>query len=312
MKIVVESHIPFIRGKLEAAGHEVIYLPPEDFAPTTIRDADAMIIRTRTRCDNRLLDGTNVRKIATATIGTDHIDMNYCLARGIEVHNAPGCNAPAVAQYVLASLNALNIKKAAIGIVGVGHVGSILDRWARANGYNTILCDPPRGLAATLGDVAARADVVTFHTPLDETTRHMADSKFFASCKRRPIIINAARGPVVDTPSLTAALKSGKVSGAIIDCWEGEPAISRELLNLSVIATPHIAGYSLEGKLRATAMALAAIDPAIAEPIAPVADAPTLAEIAASYDPAADTAALRANPAAFESLRNTYAYRHEP
>lgn len=312
MKIAVESHIPFIRGKLEAAGHDVCYLAPEEFTPLAIRNAEALIIRTRTRCNAALLDGTDVRKIATATIGTDHIDLHYCLARGIEVHNAPGCNAPAVAQYVLASLNALNIKKATIGIVGVGHVGSILDRWARANGYDTILCDPPRGLAATLGDIAANADVVTFHTPLDETTRHMADSVFFASCRRKPLIINAARGPVVDTPALIAALKSGQVSGAVIDCWEGEPAISRELLDLAAIATPHIAGYSLEGKLRATAMALAAIDPSIAEPVAPVADAPTMAEIAATYNPAVDTAALRADPAAFEGLRNAYAYRPEP
>lgn len=312
MKVVVESYIPFIRGRLEDAGHTVTYLPPERITPEAVREADALIIRTRTRCDAALLDGSRVRVIATATIGADHIDADYCRRRGIVVRNAPGCNAPAVAQYVLSSVNALGIRNGTIGIVGVGHVGSIVDRWARANGFRTLLCDPPLGLHTPLATLASEADVITFHTPLDSSTRHIADASFFAGCRRKPVIINAARGAIVDTPALINALREGYVSAAVIDCWEGEPAIDRTLLELADIATPHIAGYSLQGKRRATALALQAVDSSVDVELDPVAVAPSVSAIASTYSPRADTLALKSNPSAFESLRNTYAYRPEP
>jgi erythronate-4-phosphate dehydrogenase len=318
MHIIIESHIPFIRGKVESLGHTAEYLAPEDITPQAVREADALIVRTRTRCNTELLEGSRVRKIATATIGTDHIDLDYCRRRGIEVHNAPGCNAPAVAQYVLASVAALCSPGVTIGIVGVGHVGRIVERWALANGYKVLCCDPPRAAAegadgfVTLDEIARRADVITFHTPLDSTTRHMADAAFFNSLAKHPVVINAARGPIVDTPALIQALRSGQVADAVIDCWEGEPAISTVLLQLAKIATPHIAGYSAEGKLRATAMALHAIDSRIDMPLPPVADAPALVAISASYSPMADTAALRSAPEQFELLRNQYVYRAEP
>lgn len=308
MKIIVESHIPFIRGKLEGAGHDVLYLAPEDITSSTVREADALVIRTRTRCDAALLDGSRVKKIATATIGTDHIDLDYCRNNGIDVYNAPGCNAPAVAQYVLASLSALNITSGTVGIVGVGHVGTIVNQWARGCGFSTVLNDPPLGLLNPVFD----ADIITFHVPLDETTHHMADAEFFAKCTRKPLIINASRGAVVDTAALLDAISTGQVRGAVIDCWEGEPNINLELLARAAIATPHIAGYSSEGKHRATAMALAAIEPSISGPLDPIASSPSLAEIAASYNPLIDTAALKAQPAAFEALRNHYTYRPEP
>lgn len=311
MRLVIESHIPFIRGKFETAGHSVAYLPPENINSETIKYADAIIIRTRTRCNAELLDGSAVRHIATATIGTDHIDPDYCRRNNIRVSNAPGCNAPAVAQYVLSTVASIRPDARTIGIVGVGHVGSIVDRWARANGFRTLLCDPPLGLDTPLGTLAAEADVITFHTPLDSTTRHLADAAFFNRCVNKPLIINAARGPIVDTPALIEAIEQGRVTAAI-DCWEGEPKISAGLLELAAVATPHIAGYSLEGKLRATAMAIRAIDPTIAVDLPPVADAPSLEAIAASYSPLADTAALRANPGEFEGLRNTYSFRPEP
>lgn len=313
MKIIVESHIPFISGILENAGHSVTYLTPENITAERVRDADALIVRTRTRCDRELLEGSNVSLIATATIGTDHIDLDYCRSRGIKVSNAPGCNAPAVAQYVLSSIGRLRPGlRPVIGIVGVGHVGSTIKRWAEANGFPTLLCDPPLGMPATLADIATNADIITFHTPLDESTRHMADSTFFAACRKRPVIINAARGPVVETGAVIDALKSGRISDAVIDCWENEPRINAELLALATIATPHIAGYSIQGKRRATAMALHAIDPSIAVTIEPAASAPTLDEITASYDPQADTDSLRANPMRFEALRNHYNLREEP
>lgn len=326
MKIAVESHIPFIRGVFEAAGHEVQYLEPEAFTPATVADTDALVIRTRTRCDAALLGGSRVRKIATATIGTDHIDLDYCSRAGIEVFNAPGCNAPAVAQYVLSTVARLRPEVNCLGIVGVGHVGSIVRAWAEGNGIATLCCDPPLGLKATLGDLAARCDVITFHTPLDATTRHMADRAFFDSLRCKPLIINAARGPVTDTPALIDALRDGRVSAAAIDCWEGEPQIDRELLSMAAVATPHIAGYSLEGKRRASAMAVAAIDPSIpgssdpsllkltAElfPMPPVAACPLLDAIAESFDPVAASEPLRSDPGRFEALRNSFELRAEP
>lgn len=312
MRIAVESNIPFIKGVFEAAGHEVSYLSPEDFTHERIKKADALVIRTRTVCNAALLDDTNVKKIATATIGIDHIDLAYCKANGIEVYNAPGCNAPAVAQYVMAAMATVGITAGTIGIVGVGNVGSIVDRWAKYNGFKTLLCDPPLGMPATIDEIAQKADIITFHTPLDESTHHMANADFFASLKRTPVIINAARGPIVETNALIAALETKKVSGAIIDCWEGEPEINGQLLEMATIATPHIAGYSLEGKRRATAMAVRAIDSTIDLPIDRVTEYASLKEICESYDPRKDSNALKEHVDMFEQLRNTYNYRPEP
>lgn len=338
LKIAVERNIPFIQGLLESFA-DVVYLSAEDFTPETVRDVDAMIVRTRTRCDAALLAGSRCRFIATATIGTDHIDLDWCREAGITVVNAPGCNAPAVAQYVFASISKLidrPIDQYTIGIVGVGHVGSIVERWARTLGMRVLVCDPPRSRAeaggewSTLGDIAREADIITFHTPLtregEDATYHIADAAFFASLLRRPIIIDSARGPVVDTPALVDALDRGLVSHAVIDCWEGEPAVSPELLRRADIATPHIAGYSLEGKIRATQMSLDALtahfglphisavpagESAPADP-ATVADLAITPEIiAGGYNPIGDTAALKSDPAAFESLRNHYNYRRE-
>ncbi|MDE7335925.1 MAG: 4-phosphoerythronate dehydrogenase [Muribaculaceae bacterium] len=311
MDVIIENHIPFIHGKLEALGHRVTYLPPEGFTPQAVRNADALIIRTRTRCNADLLAGSRVKHIATATIGTDHIDLDYCRRAGIRVDNAPGCNAPAVAQYVLSTISAVRPQALTVGIIGVGHVGSIVNRWAQANGFRTLLNDPPLGLDTPLETLAAEADVITVHTPLDSSTRHLINAGFLAKCRRKPLIINAARGAIVDTPALIEALKNGQVYAAI-DCWEGEPNISRELPGYCSVATPHIAGYSLEGKQRATAMALRAIDPRLDIELPPVADKPSLDAIAASYNPIADTAALLSATADFEALRNNYDYRPEP
>lgn len=314
MKILVESHIPFVKGVFEQNGHDVIYLAPEDIDNNAVKDADALMVRTRTRCDESLLNGSKVKIIATATIGVDHIDLNYCRKVGIKVSNAPGCNAPAVAQYVLSAISRLRPgERPTIGIVGVGHVGSIVQRWAKANGFPTLLNDPPKGMPDTIEEVADKADVITFHTPLDYTTRHMANVRFFESLRRKPVIINAARGPVIDTPALLHAIDKGFVSDVVIDCWEGEPVnINRYLLDAATIATPHIAGYSSQGKQRATAMAVHAIDPSIILPTPSVAQAPTLQSIIDSYNPLTDTGPLKSAPADFENLRNNYNYRNEP
>lgn len=322
--IIIESHIPFADGILDRVAN-VKRLAPAEITPETVRNADALVVRTRTRCNEALLAGSRVKAIATATIGTDHIDLDYCRQAGIFTANAPGCNAPAVAQYVLSAINTLTdrARGTTIGIVGVGHVGKIVEAWARAAGFTVLLCDPPRAEAegrygfSDLSEIADKADIITFHTPLDPSTRHMADTDFFRSLRRRPIVINAARGPITDTEALLTAIATHRISAAVIDCWEKEPDIDRELLRLADIATPHIAGYSLEGKRRATAMALNAIIGALnlpteRLPVLPVPATPSLSRISESYNPLTDTAKLKSSPESFEDLRNHYEYRPEP
>ncbi|MDE6160031.1 MAG: 4-phosphoerythronate dehydrogenase, partial [Muribaculaceae bacterium] len=268
-----------------------------------------------------------------ATIGTDHIDLPWCSARGIAVANAPGCNAPAVAQYVFGAIAALKpdfIGDLTIGIVGVGHVGRIVERWARSLGMRVLRCDPPREHAEggdgwhTINEIAREADVITIHTPLTTdapyATRHIINESWLASLVRRPLLINAARGAIIDTPALVSAIDKGLIGRTAIDCWEGEPCISDALLQRADVATPHIAGYSREGKWRASQMILDSLTaffglPHIAlreQAPAPVPETVAASAIAASYNPLAeDTPALKAAPYAFESLRNGYVLRSE-
>lgn len=332
LKIVVEKNIPFVSGVLEPYA-EVVYLAPDDMTAESVCDADALIIRTRTRCDASLLDGSRCSMIASATIGLDHVDLDYCSFHGIEVANAPGCNAPAVAQYVLASIltafGDYDLQDLTLGIVGVGHVGKIVENWARQLGLNVLLNDPPRAEAegssvfVGLDEIARRSDIITFHTPYVRTgthpTHHLADAAFMQHLEHMPMIINSARGPIVDNRALLDAILSGKVGCAAIDCWEGEPEINLDLLDEVLIATPHIAGYSREGKIRATQMAVAAVAGHFGFPVPHfqehVADGPakkvTAESILSSYDPLVDTELLRANPSSFESLRNGYNLRSE-
>ncbi len=330
--IVIEKNIPFISGLLDRVA-DVRYLAADEINAETMRDADALITRTRTRCDAGLLDGSCCRFIATATIGTDHIDLEYCRSHGITVANAPGCNAPAVAQYVFASIATLKkdsgVDGLTIGIVGVGNVGRIVERWARQLGMNVLLCDPPRadeegtGKFVTLDEIARQSDIITFHTPFTRDgkypTFHLCGEEFFGMVERNPVIINCARGEIVDTTELVSAMDDGRVSDAVIDCWENEPHLSAELLDRAVIATPHIAGYSREGKIRATSMALRALcryfglpETDVAERVADgAAEQVTLDAIKESYDPMEDTRNLKGRPEAFESLRNCYRLRNE-
>lgn len=328
---IVERNIPFVEGLLEPYFSRVEYLESEDITPAAVKDADALLVRTRTKCNAALLDGSRVQFIATATIGLDHIDQTYCAAHGIEAVNAPGCNAPAVAQYVLSSiLHLINrpVSQYTIGIVGVGHVGSLVERWARQLDMRVLVNDPPRQQAeggdqwSTLEQIAAEADIITFHPTLNPTSRHIVNAEFLSSLRRAPIIINAARGPIVDTPALVEALDAGLVHHAVIDTWEGEPTPDPELLRRAIIATPHIAGYSLQGKIRASRMAIDALNRhfglkieneklKIENPQSPIPNSPFSVRIAASYDPFADTAALKSSPASLEHLRNTYPLRPE-
>lgn len=314
---------------------DVTYLPYGEINADAVREADALIVRTRNRCDASLLEGSKVSFIATATIGTDHIDLEWCKAHGIEVANAPGSNAPGVAQYVFSSLARLvnrPLGSYTLGIVGVGHVGSIVEKWARELGMKVMLCDPPRMKAeggdgwSSLADVARSADIITFHTPFTkkgpDATFHLADESFFNSLRRAPIIINSARGGVVDNVAWIESIKAGLAGKAVVDCWENEPNIHPELLKLASVATPHIAGYSIEGKQRASQMAMDALCRHFGLPHLsvsgsqpkPVADAITVRTALDGYDPFVDTEALRTapnTPLAFETLRNTYNLRPE-
>ena len=331
LNFVIERNVPFIAGLLEPYAN-ITYLAADEFTPATVKDADALIVRTRTHCDAALLAKSKCRFIGTATIGTDHIASQWCEANGITVINAPGCNAPAVAQYVFGSIMQVAnrpLNQYTIGIVGVGHVGSIVERWAKGLGMNVMVCDPPRMRAeggdhwSSLAEIAEKADIITFHTPLiregDDATYHIADDNFFASLRRSPVIINSARGAICDTDALIRAIDNGWVSAAVVDCWEGEPDISLELLKRAAIATPHIAGYSHDGKVRATQMILDAITtffylPRVTTSAAtPKAVARTVKPltIAESYNPLVDTIALKNDPSAFEALRNNYRYRSE-
>lgn len=335
-KLIIESHVPCVPGDLSDY-FDVTRLAPEDFTPAAVADADAMIIRTRTRCNEELLKNSRVKFIATATIGTDHIDLDWCAANGIAVASAPGCNAPAVAQYVMASLLTLfpeELQGKTIGVVGVGHVGGIVADWARQLGMNVLVCDPPRAEKENdfphtgVAELLPQADILTFHVPhtVDGRypTHHIADRQLFERMKDGAVVVNSARGPIVNTPDLIDALEKGKIAHAVIDCWEGEPDISRRLLQLATITTPHIAGYSLNGKIRATTMAVNAlcrhfgVDYEMESGVpAGAAKIVTPESIIDSYNPMTDTLELKKAGDApdftsrFEAMRNHYPLRKE-
>lgn len=274
MKIVIDNKIPFIKGHLENIAENVIYLPGAEITASDVKDADVLIVRTRTICNKELLEGSKVRLIITATIGYDHIDTFYCDTFGIKWTNCPGCNAKSVSTYVhnaLTALGKLN-KGMTIGVIGVGHVGKLVVEDCLKEGLNVLMCDPPRaergeseaGMGfTTLDDICENADIITFHTPLCKcgkyATYHLADKEFFDKLKKKPVFINASRGSVVDGDELKKAIKEGKISNTVIDVWENEPNVDTELIELVDIATPHIAGYSANGKLNATKTAIMAV-----------------------------------------------------
>ena len=323
MKVIVDNKIPYIAGEIEKIADEVVYLPGDAFTKEDVKEADALVVRTRTHCNRDLLEGSKVKFIVTATIGFDHIDTDYCREAGIAWTNCPGCNAGSVEQYIHSVLlllkreKGLKFEEATLGIVGVGHVGSRVKRMAEGLGMKVLLNDPPRADRGEKGfvdltEIAEKCDVITFHTPLyiegQYRTYHLVDENFLFSLKRTPYIINSSRGEVVDTASLLAALSAGKVRDAVVDTWEYEPEISRELLEVAFLATPHIAGYSADGKANATRMSLEALckffgieaDFKIVPPEGPC-----------DYDPTRDSEWLKAAPEKFEWFRGNYPIRRE-
>ena len=349
MKIVCDNKIPFIRGVFEPWA-EVVYLPGAETTPAVVRDADAVVTRTRTRCDAALLAGSSVRVVASATIGYDHIDTAWCEAHGILWRNAPGCNSSSVKQYIAAVLctlarrHGLRLDALTLGVVGVGNVGSKVAEAAALLGMRVLLCDPPRARAegaegfVDLDTLVAQSDIVTLHVPLsregEDATWHLFDEARLAAMRPDQFLINSSRGPVVDGAALRAALQAKALRGAVLDVWEGEPEPDRALMALLDIATPHIAGYSADGKANGTRMSVRTVAAVLGLPLADwrPADIPApvqplefsldasgksrqevLSEaILHTYDILADDRALRAHPERFEQLRGDYPVRREP
>lgn len=340
MKFVADVDIPFLKGVLEPYA-EVVYKKGLDICRDDIVDADALLIRTRTRCDASLLDGTKVSLITTATIGTDHIDLDYCREHGIEVANASGCNAGGVMQYVFSALYGVAARKgikiagSTIGIIGVGNVGRKIEAMAEYLGFNVLRCDPPRAQKegpegfCSLEHLLTESDIATLHVPLDDMTRGMANDAFFTLMKPGAIFINASRGEVVNEDALIEA--SPKFGAIVIDTWNHEPDVNVDLIEVADIATPHIAGYSFQGKLNGTSLAVRAVAEhfGIEElkdffPVDELSDHQPLlldlkgknqGEIAAvfqyNYPIFTDDFRFRMEPHKFEKLRSDYQYRRE-
>jgi erythronate-4-phosphate dehydrogenase len=349
IKIVADSKIPFLSGVLEPFA-EIIYLNPKEIINETIKDADALIIRTRTKCNSSLLDNTNVRYISTATIGYDHIDAEYCSKKNIKWINAPGCNSSSVLQYIASALLSIAKKKnyklsdLTLGIIGVGNVGSKVSKLAKLLGMNVLQNDPPRERIeggsdfVSIDDLISNSDIITFHTPLIkdgiDRTYHYADKSFFSKLSRTKLIINSSRGPVVETSALKNAIKNGIIQSCVLDVWEKEPNIDRELLDLVDLGTPHIAGYSLDGKANGTLACVKGVssffnfdfDPewypsAIPMPLKPldlIVDCEGREKqdilheaITYTYDICYDDQRLRTAPEKFEEQRSSYPVRRE-
>lgn len=340
MKIVIDNAIPFIRGVFEPYA-DVVYEQADLIGPETVRDADALIVRTRTKIDAALLEGSSVKIVATATIGTDHIDLPWCDEHGILVRNAAGCNAGGVAQYVFsglygaASRNAISLDGFTIGIVGVGNVGRRVQTMATSLGFKVLKNDPPREEVegpfefTPLDELLKKSDVVTMHVPLNETTRHMADREFFKKMKKGAFFINAARGEIVDEQALKEAIP--RLGPVILDTWEHEPQIDRELMDMVAIATPHIAGYSYQGKQNGTAAAVRAIahyfgidplkeffpptehpeDEAVKLEVRGKKQGEITSLFQYNYPIFTDDFMFRLSPDSFEKLRAEYRYRRE-
>lgn len=263
-RVVIDKGIPFLEGVFPS-DWEVIYLSPEEITRKVVHEADALFVRTRTQVNKGLLHGSNVRFVATATIGYDHIDQDYCYQAGIHWTSCPGCNAQAVCDYVEEAISSIKSDKIdssplTIGIVGYGHVGKLVAQMAERKGYRVLLSDPPLGIGISLEELAPQCDILTFHTPLtrdgEHPTYHLCNADILRLCKPDALLINAARGGVIDEQALINHLQEQPSTLTAIDCWENEPNLNRTLLQMVNLASFHIAGYSIRGKMRASEMCL--------------------------------------------------------
>lgn len=359
MRIVVDENVP--QAQAFSSHGELIRLPGRSLRAEDVRDADALIVRSITQVDAQLLAGSRVAFVGTCTIGIDHLDTHWLDGQGIAWTNAPGCNARSVTEYVLAALRLLSVRRAAslaqrcYGIVGVGEVGQRLASLLQGLGWQVLLCDPPRaaggaapGVEAApdqsfvgLDELIERCDVICLHTPLttagDWPTRHLMDVHRLRRLRQGCWLINAGRGPVIDNVALLAVLQERDDLAVVLDVWEHEPVVEPRLAARCELVTPHIAGYSLDGKIRGTEMiyqafcrhfALAAGN-GVRYPAAEITHLGVGQGVTAEqllgrlsvlfYDPLADDAALRATlglqaqarAAAFDRLRKQYPVRRE-
>ena len=340
MKFVIDRAIPFIEGVFEPYA-EVLYKEGPDICRADLTDADALVIRTRTHCDAALLEGTPVQLIATATVSMDNIDLSWCKDHGIFVQNASGCNAGGVTNYVfsalygMASRKSISLSGATLGIIGLGAAGTRVEEMALALGFKTLRYDPWRAAAEphvefhSLDSVLAGSDIITMHIPVNDNTRGMANASFFARMKPGAFFINTAQGELVVEEDLIRAIP--RLGPVALDTWCHEPDINRTLMDLVDIATPHIAGYTLQGKQIGTSLAIRAVarffgltalydffpTTEILEYQAVRIDAhdKTQGQIAATiqynYPIFTDDFMFRMSPDRFSELRSEYSYRRE-
>ncbi len=350
MLVVAGENIPYVRevfSQLEGVD-EVRIVKKGEMTAEAVRDAEILLVRSVVKVNESMLAGTRVRFVATATIGTEHVDLDYLRSRGIEFASAAGSNARSVAEYVAAALlvlesrGVIKLEGATLGVVGVGNVGSRVVKVAEALGLKTLLNDPPRARGegpqgfVSLDEVAAESDVVTFHVPLEkygpDPTYHLLGGEFLSKLKPRAVVINSSRGAVVDTAALVEA-RGAKLGALALDVWEGEPSVPRTLFDVADIGTPHIAGHSFDGKVAGTRMIYEAAcrflgrEPAWPDDLPPREELkarlerPSLLDaVRASYDIEADHEGLREilrrdsaaeRAAAFGEFRKGYRRRRE-
>lgn len=343
--VVIDRDIPYIEGVLEP-WVDTLYMKGAEIRERVLDSSvspDALIIRTRTRCDAEMLSASKIKFIASATIGNDHVDLDYCSSHGIEFVNAPGSNSGAVMQYVFTALyylgrmKNLKLEGKKLGVIGVGSVGSRVVRLGKYLGFDLLKNDPPRALKegddgfVSLDELLRESDIVTIHIPLSADNYHFANSDFFSRMKDGAIFINTSRGEVVDEKALLSHAE--RLGGIILDVWENEPDINRDLLEIADIATPHIAGYSLQGKINSTTAVVKAFAhhfniPELMEfdlykgiegsmPIERLYLAKLMFEdeicdeLTTLYPIYEDDEKLREHPEKFEELRSSYKYRKE-
>ncbi len=352
MRILVDENVPYGREAFGTLG-EVVTAHGRAVCRDMLADVDALVVRSITKVNADLLDGTPVRFVGTCTIGEDHVDKAWLAANGVAFSSAPGCNANSVGDYITAALLTLeqrlglDLSSMSLGVVGVGNVGSKVAAKASALGMTCVLNDPPRqereggDTFRPLSDILA-CDIITFHVPLEKAgphpTYHLCDKRLLSAMKPGVIVFNSSRGPVVDNAALKTALAQGHVRATVLDVWEGEPAPDLELVAAAAIATPHIAGYSFDGKVNGTRQIYEALcrargilpewDPA---PLLPPPDCPELTvdprvpgalfgAVNTVYDISADDARMRgilgqegreAQAAWFDRLRKEYPRRRE-
>jgi len=347
IKVIADDKIPFLKGILEPYS-DITYLPGRLINNEHLKDCNALIIRTITKCTGELLEGTNVSFIGTATIGFDHIDTRLCETKNIKWTNAPGCNSSSVQQYIAAALLKLaadfhfRLREKTIGIIGVGNVGTKVERIAEILGMKILLNDPPRARAekpdkfVDLDTIFRESDIITLHVPLNfvgkDKTFHMIDDRAIRKMKNGVWLINSSRGEVIQTSSLKKGLHYIRFGGCILDVWEEEPEIDLELLEKVYIGTPHIAGYSTDGKANGTSKIVRELSnvfnlplknwypEVIPQPHNPEikidASGKDLEDIAReavlhTYNITEDDTRLRFSPSDFEKFRGDYRIRRE-